>query len=145
MKQQAAKLPQADIVILGFGNEDIRERAVSPLHFADAFLDLLNYIAHTVYPTQRIIVRTPQPFCCGTIKGTSWNAGRSAAFTRAVKDGVERLADMKDRIFLWDVHRLGLPENMCVNAGTAYTKRNVINIENLLLWNLVCDMSFSPV
>ncbi|KAI9495172.1 hypothetical protein BDB00DRAFT_255702 [Zychaea mexicana] len=125
----------ADLVIVSFGNDDIALRHMSPGRFADAFTDLLSYLVHQVYPVQRIIVRTPQPFCCGTIYSTSWNAGRSEAFTKAVRDAVAKFPS----VMLWDVHRLGMPSHMCVGiAGTPYTTRSVLNVENLQLWNLVC-------
>ncbi|KAI8147629.1 hypothetical protein BJV82DRAFT_353720 [Fennellomyces sp. T-0311] len=126
---------QADIVIVGFGNDDAALRHVSPVRFQHALNDLLSYLVYTVYPTQRIIVRTPQFFCCGSIYASSWNSGRSEAFTKAVRDTVEQFPS----VYLWDVHRLGMPEHMCVaTAGTAYTTRSVLNVENLQLWNLVC-------
>ncbi|ORY98448.1 hypothetical protein BCR43DRAFT_561948 [Syncephalastrum racemosum] len=137
---QAARVDPADIVILGFGNQDIEERSSSPGHFASIFEDLLLYLTTEVYPTQTIVVRTPQWFCCGTIESTSWNAGRSNAFARAVRLTVEKY---QDRVLLWDVHRLGIPDNLCVSGGTPYSKRNVLNIENMMLWSLLCDANSS--
>lgn len=142
ISETAQDISKADIVILGFGNEDIRNRDVSPTQFANTFLDLVSYLRTSVYPTQTMIIRTPQPFCCGTIYSTSWNAGRSAAFTQAVVDGVMKLNQGDRKVLLWDVHQLGLPDHMCVLSGTAYTKRNVVNIENQLLWNLICGAVF---
>ncbi|KAI9248528.1 hypothetical protein BDA99DRAFT_564762 [Phascolomyces articulosus] len=135
IKQASLSTPKADLVLIHFGNDDIALRHMSPGRFADAFRDLLSYLVHDVYPMQRIIVRTPQPFCCGTIYSTSWNAGRSEAFTKAVRDAVDQFPS----VLLWDVHRLGMTSHMCVSiAGTPYTTRSVLNVENLQLWNLVC-------
>lgn len=134
ISRRVAQLKEADIVIVGFGNEDIRLRTVTPTEFARAFSKLLHSLAHEVYPKQRIIVRTPQPFCCGAIYSTAWNSGRSEAFTQAVMDAYS----WDDRVMLWNVHALGIADNMCVSAGTAYTNRRVVNIENMQLWNLLC-------
>ncbi|KAI8881273.1 hypothetical protein K501DRAFT_253451 [Backusella circina FSU 941] len=124
----------ADVVILSLGNSDIREIRVSPKEFASSFKKLLTTLRHDVYPNQKIIVRTPQYFCCGVIWGTSWNSGRSLAFSMAVREVVESL----EGVLLWDVHSIGNDDTTCMESGTSYSKRNVINLENQILWNLVC-------
>lgn len=134
ISRRAVQLKEADIVIVGFGNDDIRLRTVTPTEFATAFSRLLDYLANEIYPTQRIIVRTPQPFCCGSIYSTAWNSGRSEAFTQAVMEAYS----WDDRVMLWNVHALGIADNMCVSSGTAYTNRKVVNLENMQLWNLLC-------
>lgn len=122
----------ADIVILGLGNDDIQALRISPNHFYTQLTNTLSQLRQRIYPTQPIIVRTPQYFCCGVIPTTSWNAGRSATFAQIVRDAVKQHANM----YLWDVHRLGTNENTC---SSTYTKRNVVNMENLILWNLLCQ------
>jgi hypothetical protein len=124
----------ANVVILSLGNSDIREIRVSPKEFATSFKKLLTTIRRDIYPNQKIIVRTPQYFCCGVLWGTSWNTGRSLAFSVAVREAVESL----DGVLLWDVHSLGNDDTTCMESGTSYSKRNVINLENQILWNLVC-------
>lgn len=138
IKTQAAKLSAkpADIVILGFGNGDLPLTRVSPKDFAFAFEELLQYVTTEVYPHQTIVVRSPQYFCCGTLGSTSWNIGRSAAFARVVRHIVSQQAT--DRVLLWDVYKLGIEENTCVVDGSTYSRKNVVNVENILLWNLIC-------
>ncbi|KAG0180609.1 hypothetical protein DFQ28_004945 [Apophysomyces sp. BC1034] len=135
ISKAAAVLPQADIVLLSVGNDDIPLSRISPTEFAQAFVDLLMHLME-LYPHQMMIVRTPQYFCCDPLHFTSWNSGRSAAFTNAVRNTVSQLGS---RVWLWDVHALGMPDHMCTRAGTSYSSRNVVQIENLLLWNLVCS------
>ncbi|KAI9312719.1 hypothetical protein BX666DRAFT_2031025 [Dichotomocladium elegans] len=133
-QQQQQSLPAADVVIVGFGNEDIQLRTTTAMQFQKTFADLVRYLAETVYPTQKIIVRTPQPFCCGSIHSTAWTQGRSEAFTKAVRDAYR----WNDRVMLWDVHVLGLPDHMCVEQGSIYTTRKAVSVENQQLWNLLC-------
>lgn len=138
IKQQAPQLPsKADIVILGFGNDDIPLARTSPKDFAYAFEDLLNEIIHRIYPHQTIIVRTPQYYCCGIFSSSSWNSGRSASFARVARQIVQKLHN--DRVLLWDVYKLGIEENSCVADGSVYSRKHVVNVENLLLWNLLCN------
>lgn len=125
---------KADYVILGLGNGDIQALQVSPEQFKLRFIDMLGQVRQ-LYPTQHIIVRTPQYFCCGVIPKTSWNAGRSYTFASIVRDIVQQ----DPRLLLWDVHLLGTEDSFC--PKTAYSKRNVINLENQLLWNLICSNS----
>ncbi|KAI8086761.1 uncharacterized protein BX664DRAFT_336693 [Halteromyces radiatus] len=137
IKFQTNKLSsKADIVILGFGNQDIPLTGVSPKDFGQVFYDLLHYVMNDIYPYQTIIVRSPQYYCCGTLGSTSWNSGRSAAFARVVRQIVQQLSD--DRVLLWDVYKLGIEENTCIEDGSTYSRKNVINVENILLWNLLC-------
>lgn len=135
MRQRASQLPRADLVIVGVGNEDIALNRLTPLQFEHSLKEFLTCLVNEIYPEQTIIVRTPQYFCCGTIPSSSWNAGRSRAFMNVVSQQVK---EMGDRVLLWDVYRLGVEDNMCVSAGSSYTRRNVINLENQLLWNLIC-------
>ncbi|CAO3618838.1 unnamed protein product [Cunninghamella echinulata] len=142
MKTQVPQLPlKADIVILGFGNDDIPLARITPKEFAFAFEDLLNNIIHHIYPHQTIIVRTPQYYCCGIFSSTSWNSGRSASFARVVRQIVRKLNDNNNnnRVLLWDVYKLGIEENSCVSENSIYSRKHVVNIENILLWNLLCN------
>lgn len=137
VKEQAMKLPRADIVILSFGNDDIALNRLTPQQFEQSFSDIVGYFAQHVYPDQTIIVRTPQYFCCGLVHSTSWNSGRSLAFTNVVRQITRQLSGGGGgRILLWDIHRLGLPGNTC--PGSPDTKRDVIDTENALLWDLIC-------
>ncbi|KAI7892925.1 uncharacterized protein EV154DRAFT_503367 [Mucor mucedo] len=130
--------PKADIVIVGLGNADVEAIQVSPEKFAATFKQFVSYLRRDIYPDQKIIIKTPQYFCCGTIWSTSWNTGRSLAFTLTVREAVRELND--NRVLLWDVHTLGTSETTCLsNGGSSYSKRNVVNVENLLLWNLICE------
>lgn len=122
----------ADLVIIGLGNDDIRALRVSAIQFFSQFTKLLANIRQ-FYPTQPLIIKTPQFFCCGVIPTTSWNAGKSSVFAQLVRDVV----DQHKNVYLWDVHQLGTNENVC--GSTAVTKRNVVNMENLILWNIVCQ------
>lgn len=131
-------IPHADIVVIGLGNADIEAIQVSPNQFATSFYQFLKHLRKNIYRKQKIIVKTPQYFCCGTIDATSWNTGRSLAFTIGVRNVVQSLND--DGILLWDVHSLGTDETTCLSdSGSSYSKRNVINVENMLLWNLICE------
>lgn len=125
---------KADYVLLGLGNADVQALQVSPEQFKARFTQLLDQVRQ-VYPTQKLIIRTPQYFCCGVILNTSWNAGRSYTFASIVRDIMNQHSDL----LLWDTHLLGTDENLC--SETTYTKRNVINLENQLLWNLICSSS----
>lgn len=130
--------PKADIVIVGLGNADIEAIQVSPSQFASSFKQFLNHLRQELYPDQKIIIKTPQYFCCGTIWASSWNTGRSLAFTLTVRDAVREFHDAN--VLLWDVHTLGTSDTTCLsNGGSSYSKRNVVNVENLLLWNLICE------
>lgn len=131
-------IPRADIVIVGLGNADVEAIQVSPEQFASSFKQFLTQLRQEIYPDQKIIIKTPQYFCCGTILASSWNTGRSLAFTLSVRDAVRELHD--NNVLLWDVHTLGTNETTCLsNGGSSYSKRNVVNVENLLLWNLICE------
>lgn len=132
MSNFSSHVKKADHVILGLGNADIQALQVSPEQFKSRFADLLKNVRQ-VYPTQQLIVRTPQYFCCGVIPNTSWNAGRSYTFASIVRDVI---GQQFPNLLLWDVHLLGTDEHVC--QETAYTRRNVINLENQLLWNLIC-------
>lgn len=127
---------EADVVILGFGNGDIPLNGVLPKDFGYAFDELLRYVMTDIYPHQTIVVRSPQYFSGGTFGSSSWNSGRSAAFARVVRHVVDQQLD--NRIMLWDVYRLGVGENTCVVDGSTYSRKNVVNVENILLWNLLC-------
>lgn len=131
-------VPKADIVIVALGNADVEAIQVSPIQFVPAFKQFLTHLRKEIYPNQKIIVKTPQYFCCGNIWSTSWNTGRSLSFTMTVRDTVRSFKD--DKMLLWDVHSLGTEDTTCLAfGGSSYSKRNVVNVENLLLWNLICD------
>lgn len=133
VKEHVTKLPRADIVVLSFGNDDIALNRITPRQFEQSFSDLVGHFVENVYPDQTIIVRTPQYFCCGIIPSTSWNSGRSLAFANIIRQITQQFGD---RVLLWDIHRLGLPGNTC--PGSPDTKRDVIDTENALLWDLLC-------
>ncbi|RCH79520.1 hypothetical protein CU098_004498, partial [Rhizopus stolonifer] len=116
----------ADIVILGFGNDDIEALQVTPKQFATTLTTFLDRVRR-IYPHQRIVLRTPQYFIGS--QGT-WNTGRSYAFTLAVRHAV-----IGHDILLWDTHHLGTDETLCPSI---YSKRHVVNIENQMLWHLLC-------
>ncbi|KAI8064489.1 hypothetical protein BC940DRAFT_94337 [Gongronella butleri] len=140
MQKQIAAVAPASHVLLGVGNYDAALNRIDPKEFAYAFDAMVTYLAEKVYPHQTIVVRTPQYFCCGQVPSTSWNLGRNAAFARVVRHVVEQ-AQAKHgshRILLWDVYRLGIEENTCVSQGAAYSRKNVVNVENIMLWNLLC-------
>ncbi|KAG2223820.1 hypothetical protein INT45_001954 [Circinella minor] len=143
VKDRAAQQPHADIVIISLGNDDIPLSRMTPRQFWNSFMDLATILLNEVYPDQIVIFRTPQYFSGGTISGSSWNSGRSRAFATVVRHAVKQFARQRKGILLWDVHRLGIEDNTCVGSGSAYTKRSVVNIENLLLWNLMCPTSSS--
>lgn len=134
---QQEDIPRADIVIVGVGNHDIEQNRLTPRQYWHAFTEFLIHLMTKVYPTQTIVVRTPQYFCCGTIHGTSWNAGRSHAFANVMRLAVKHMAS--DRIVLWDTHRLGISAHVC--PGTTQSPCNVVNTENLLLSNILCPFS----
>ncbi|KAI8376492.1 uncharacterized protein BYT42DRAFT_574806 [Radiomyces spectabilis] len=136
MGKQVGMIPAADVVMFGLGNKDIAMHMISPSAFAEAFTNLLEHAVETIYPHQLIVVRTPQYFCCNVMDSTAWNAGRSNAFSIAIRNAVNKF---NERVLLWDVHRLGLEDNMCTAAGTTYTRRNTVSLENLVLWNLLCN------
>ncbi|KAI9022775.1 hypothetical protein CLU79DRAFT_144180 [Phycomyces nitens] len=135
LEAQVKNTPKADIVILGLGNGDIPLSTVSPIQFEKTFSDLLSFVLEKVYPHQTIILKTPQFFCCANSHATSWNLGRSNEFALAVRNAAQRHGG---RVLLWDVHRLGTRDNTCRSTGKPYSKRGVVTLENLLLWNLVC-------
>jgi hypothetical protein len=128
---------KADIVIVGLGSGDVEAIQASPKQFASAYKEFLTWLRKDIYPHQKMIIRTPQYFCCGNIWATSWNTGRSLAFTTIVRDTVKSFHD--DNMLLWDVHSIGTDDTICLNfGGSSYSKRNVVNLENLLLWNMIC-------
>ncbi|KAL0077931.1 hypothetical protein J3Q64DRAFT_1766968 [Phycomyces blakesleeanus] len=135
LEAQVGKTPKADLVILGLGNGDIPLSSVTPIQFEKTFSELLSYVLEKIYPHQTIILRTPQFFCCANIHTTSWNLGRSNEFALAVRNAAQRHGN---RVLLWDVHKLGTTDNTCRSVGKPYSKRGVVTLENLLLWNLVC-------
>jgi hypothetical protein len=136
MKEFSSNTSTADIVVIGLGNGDIESIQVSPKQFMFTFAQLLTDI-RSIYPNQPIIVRTPQYFCCGTLYNTAWNSGRSLAFTKVVRSAVQAM----EGFLLWDVHHLGTDETTCLSEGSSYSKRNVVNLENQLLWHLICSTS----
>lgn len=136
MKDFISNASTADIVVVGLGNGDVEGIQVSPKQFISAFVKLLSNI-RSIYPDQPIIVRTPQYFCCGVLDNTAWNTGRSLTFTKVVRTVVEAM----EGFLLWDVHHLGTDETTCLSEGTSYSKRNVVNLENQLLWHLICSTS----
>ncbi|KAI8338715.1 hypothetical protein BC941DRAFT_423690 [Chlamydoabsidia padenii] len=137
----AQELPPADLVIVGPGNDDVALSRMKPHQFASSLFDLLGHLANTVYTQQQtIIVRTPQFFGTGQHYQTSWNAGRSRAFANVVRQVVNDLG--QSRIKIWDTHQLGMEHNTCRFQGTIYTKRNVIDVENQLLYSLFCSDLF---
>ena len=144
VKDRAAQQPHADIVIISLGNDDIPLSRMTPRQFWNSFMDLTSFLLNEIYTNQTIVFRTPQYFGGGTIHGSSWNSGRSRAFATVVRHAVKQFAQQRGKILLWDVHRLGVEDNTCVGSGSAYTKRSVVNIENILLWNLMCPTS-SPL
>jgi hypothetical protein len=96
----------------------------------------LTHLRKEIYPNQKIIIKTPQFFCCGTIWSTSWNTGRSLSFTITVRDTVRSFQDKN--MLLWDVHSLGTEDTQCLAyGGSSYSKSNVVNVENMLLWKLI--------
>lgn len=133
--------PKADVVIVNVGNEDIGLNRMTPNQFATSLTDLIQDMLTHVYPEdhQKIILRTPQFFGTGDFYSTAWNAGRSRAFANVVRDLVGGWHH--PRLFLWDTHQLGMEYNTCRFQGTLYTKRNVLDIENQLLYNLLCNYS----
>ncbi|KAI9498165.1 hypothetical protein BDB00DRAFT_867816 [Zychaea mexicana] len=143
VKQRISELPRANIVLLSLGNDDIPLSRMTPRQFWNSFMELTSFLLNEIYSDQTIIVRTPQYFCCGNVHGTSWNSGRSRAFATVIRQAVKLLASERSNVLLWDVHRLGMEDNTCVASGSAYTKRSVVNIENLLLWNLMCPAASS--
>ncbi|KAI9483176.1 MAG: hypothetical protein EXX96DRAFT_557156, partial [Benjaminiella poitrasii] len=127
----------ADIVVIGLGNKDIEGFRILPEQFAYNFRNLITTLRHEIYPRQKIIVRTPQYYCCGApLKGTSWNNGRSVVFTKIIRQIVQGL----ENVFVWDVHMLGTDENTCLSEGTSYSRRHVVHMENQLLWHLLCPI-----
>jgi hypothetical protein len=130
-------VPKADVVIVGLGSGDVEAIQASPKQFATSYIQFLTHLRKEIYPTQKIIIKTPQYFCCGNIWSTSWNTGRSLAFTIIVREAVESFKD--ENMLLWDVYSIGTEETTCLNVGgSSYSKRNTVNLENLLLWNLIC-------
>ncbi|CAO3640309.1 unnamed protein product [Cunninghamella blakesleeana] len=127
---------EADIVIVNVGNDDVGLSRMRPVQFSNSLNDFMKEIV-TIYPHQTIILRTPQFFGTGDFYTTSWNYGRSRAFANVVREFVNDL--QHPRIFLWDTHQLGLEYNTCRYHGTLYTRRNVLDIENQLLYNLFCN------
>ncbi|CAO3636156.1 unnamed protein product [Cunninghamella echinulata] len=132
---------KADVVIVNVGNEDIGLNRMTPNQFATSLMDLIQDMLTHAYPEehQKIILRTPQFFGTGDFYTTAWNAGRSRAFANVVRDLVRDWHH--PRLFLWDTHQLGMEYNTCRFQGTLYTKRNVLDIENQLLYNLLCNYS----
>ncbi|KAI8328310.1 hypothetical protein EDC96DRAFT_73111 [Choanephora cucurbitarum] len=125
---------QADWVIVGIGNDDIEALQVTPKQFEAHLIRFFEQL-RKIYPHQRVIVRTPQYFCCGTREGSSWNTGRSLAMTVAMRQVVQNQPNM----VLWDVHQLGTDETSCfLTQGSTYSKRHVVNTENQFLWRLLC-------
>ncbi|ORY94425.1 hypothetical protein BCR43DRAFT_516104 [Syncephalastrum racemosum] len=139
IKGRAGQYDAADMVWLSFGNDDIPISRLTPRQFAQSFRDLVTFLVTEVYPHQPIVIRTPQYFCCGFIHGTSWNAGRARAFATIVRQTVGDLQRERPGILLWDTHHLGMQDSTCIASGSTYSRRNVVNIENLLLWNLLCS------
>ncbi|KAG0180468.1 hypothetical protein DFQ29_000613 [Apophysomyces sp. BC1021] len=136
---RAKTLPSADIVILSFGNEDIPLSRLTPSQFLSSFKNLASHLVNEVYPHQLIVIRTPQYFGRGTLRHTSWNAGRSAAFSTVVQQTVTGLNST--RVALWNTHKLGMVDSTCTFAGTPYSRRDVVTVENVLLSNLICGSS----
>ncbi|KAL0090652.1 hypothetical protein J3Q64DRAFT_1706482, partial [Phycomyces blakesleeanus] len=132
---QASLLPQANVVILGLGNIDIGLSRMLPSQFNASFYDVLTHMVKQVYPHQTIIVKAPQYFGNGVLQNSAWNAGRSVAFSIVVEQAVH---SMGDRVLLWNVRQLGMQDMTCSFAGTAYTKSNLVPLENELLSSLVC-------
>ncbi|KAI9315586.1 hypothetical protein BX666DRAFT_1957204 [Dichotomocladium elegans] len=134
MQTRTAEMPEADVVILGVGNQEVGINRLSSSQFWNVLMEFLYEVTTHIYPTQKIILRTPQYFCCGTIHNSAWNQGRSRAFANVFRHAVQQLDS--DRIILWDTHKIGVDDNVC--PGSINSKRNLINIENNLLWNFLC-------
>ncbi|KAF7732591.1 hypothetical protein EC973_003338 [Apophysomyces ossiformis] len=136
---RAKALPPADIVIVSFGNDDIPSIRLTPSQFMISFKALASHLLNDVYPHQPIVVRTPQYFGRGTLRHTSWNAGRSAAFSTVIQQTIAGLNST--RVVLWNTQKLGMADSTCTSAGTPYSRRDIVSIENTLLWNLLCSSS----
>ncbi|KAI8388555.1 uncharacterized protein BYT42DRAFT_560494 [Radiomyces spectabilis] len=136
VRRQADKLPAADLVIISIGNGDIPLSRLTSRQFAQASFDLLNYMLDQIYPYQTIVLRTPQFFGHGTLFSTSWNAARSSAFATVIRDFVASWKGSRN-IVLWDTQKLGVEPNHCTSLGTVHSRRNVVDVENKLLLNLL--------
>jgi hypothetical protein len=127
----------ADIVILGVGNEDLGLTIPNPGDFALSFKSLLLYtLAHY---QQWIVVRTPQYFGKDDYGAEKkWNAGLSMAFANVVRSTVANLVpEQRSRVILWDTHQLGSNENIC--KGNLLSNQHLVQLENELLLTLVCN------
>ncbi|KAI9283513.1 hypothetical protein BC943DRAFT_327807 [Umbelopsis sp. AD052] len=128
------KLPQADLVIFSLGSLDIASLHVEPQAFKDALIPFAKAL-HTAYPTQRIVIRTPRQFAGAVLQGTGWSAGRSQLFAKLIMDELQNLPN----IVFWDVAKLGVADYTCLQASNNnYAHRQLVSVENLLLWNAVC-------
>ncbi|KAI8983547.1 hypothetical protein BDB01DRAFT_850682 [Pilobolus umbonatus] len=137
MESRVGRLPHADTVIVGIGNNEISGIRVTPDEFKQSFQTFIHHLRTTLYPSQTIIIKTPQFFCCGTLKSTAWNSGRSLTFNMIMRDTIQSY----NNILLWDIQSIGVDENTCLADGSSYSRRNVINIENQLLWKVLCHSS----
>lgn len=125
-------LPKADVVVLGIGNLDLSNMRQHPNEFAKAFVSFLDYVIKVVYPDQRIIVKTTQYFA-GRTRGL--NYGRSEAYANIIRAAVAGLSKQdKQRVILWDTHRLGYKENQC--GDSLFSHSHVVDIENAILSHL---------
>ncbi|KAI7868640.1 hypothetical protein BDF14DRAFT_543159 [Spinellus fusiger] len=136
IQQPSVTHPPADIVIVSAGNGDIALDSVTPAVFQTSFNAFLSAVVHKAYPHQKIVVRTPQYMGYGNISFTSWGGERSRVFANIIRDAVHMY---NDRVVLWDVHQLA-PLHTCWTQGTPYSKRGVIALENLLLFQLLCPI-----
>ncbi|KAI8877558.1 hypothetical protein K501DRAFT_288321 [Backusella circina FSU 941] len=133
--------PEADIVILGVGNEDFGLTIQNPSHFAIAFKSLLLYTISHYHQSELIVVRTPQYFGKDDYGAEKkWNTGLSMAFANIVRSTVANLSlEQKSRVILWDTHQLGSNENIC--KSNLLSNQHLVQLENELLLTLVCNAS----
>lgn len=131
------KLPQADVVVLGVGNNDVAAARQSPNEFAASFNALLNYLLGHVYTDrEKIILKTTQYYgSYGPDKG--WNHGRSEAYANIIRYSVLNLSPQdRQRVFVWDINEVGLSENSGDCHQKYLSSYHMLQVEQLMLENL---------
>lgn len=131
------KLPQADVVVIGVGNNDVAAARQSPNAFAASFNKLLHYLLDHVYTNgEKIVLKTTQYYgSYGPDQG--WNHGRSEAYANIIRYTLLDLSPQdRQRVFLWDVNEVGVSEISGECQQKYLSSYHLLQIEDAMLENL---------
>ncbi|RUP44664.1 L-Aspartase-like protein [Jimgerdemannia flammicorona] len=131
---RARTLPKADLVLVTLGNWD---SAFTPLEDFKRALSDFTRTLRRLYPKQRIVFQTPQPFCCTIMNEKHWTRERVQMFHDA---SVKKMREIG--AVVWDVSVLGgrkdiVKRDDCENRNN-YARIKMMRIQNQILWNVMC-------